>query len=57
MASHLPSHYFVSVLPVGHDVVESVDESPQISHLVGFLSVESEGLGVLSNEGTGKKLE
>lgn len=57
MASHLPSHYFVSVLPVGHDVVESVDESPQISHLVGFLSVESEGLGVLSNEGTGKKVE
>lgn len=53
---YLPTHYFVSVLPVWHDVIESIDEFPQISHLVGFFSVESEGLGVLPNEGTGKKL-
>lgn len=53
---YLPTHYFVSVLPVWHDVIELINESPQISHLVGFLSVESKGLGVFPNEGRRKKL-
>lgn len=47
---YLPTQYFVSVLPVWYDVIELIDEPPQISHLVGFLSVETEGLGVRSNE-------
>jgi len=47
---YLPPHYFVSVLPVRHDVIELIDEPLQISHLAGFLPVESEGLGVLPNE-------
>lgn len=53
---YLPTHYFISVLPVWHDVIQTINEPPQISYLVGFLSVESEGLGVLPNEVRGKKL-
>lgn len=29
-----PAHYFISVLSIEHDVLESVDELLQISHLV-----------------------
>lgn len=51
-----PAHYFVSVLPVRHDDVEPIDELAQVPHLVGFLFVERERLGILPNEVRGKKL-
>lgn len=56
MVGCLPAHYFVSVLPVWHDVVEPIDELAQIPHLVGFLLVEREGLSVLPNEVRGTTL-
>lgn len=46
----LPSHWFVSVLTVNHDVVQTINKLPEIPQLAGFAFVISVSLCVLSGK-------